>query len=316
MAMTTSITTMRSSLLLSISNSYQIFTFVRGRKSSGFFSTGKDLPSDPCICIRAGIVAFASRKSEKKGRNNGKTSKSIIPLGKNNPLKDSEDSSGDVLAGGGGSDTDSFSANASETSPITSASRGAVLQSCISTSVFLLAFGALVRQASHVASMEGWTTFDASAEVSFNFETWHIELIIGLVILITSSRYVLLRTWRDFAESSDAANQQVLGLLQPLDYAIVAFLPGISEELLFRGALLPLFGLTWESALVVGSVFGYLHLGGGRRYSFAIWATFVGFAYGLATVVSSSVIVPIVSHSLNNLIGGILWHYEFTQKKN
>lgn len=95
----------------------------------------------------------------------------------------------------------------------------------------------------------------------------------------------------------------------------MAFLPGISEELLFRGALLPLFGLTWESALVVGTIFGCLHLGGGRRYSFAIWATFVGFAYGLATVVSSSVVVPIVSHSLNNLIGGILWRYEFTQKK-
>lgn len=41
------------------------------------------------------------------------------------------------------------------------------------------------------------------------FEMWHLELITGLVILISSCRYLLLKTWPDFAESSEAANQQV-----------------------------------------------------------------------------------------------------------
>ena len=41
------------------------------------------------------------------------------------------------------------------------------------------------------------------------FEMWHLELITGLVVLISSSRYLLLKTWADFAESSQAANQQV-----------------------------------------------------------------------------------------------------------
>lgn len=45
----------------------------------------------------------------------------------------------------------------------------------------------------------------------------------------------------------------------------------LSQELLFRGALLPLFGLNWKSALAVGALFGVLHLGNGRRTSFAIW---------------------------------------------
>lgn len=41
------------------------------------------------------------------------------------------------------------------------------------------------------------------------FEMWHLELITGLVVLISSCRFLLLNTWTDFAESSEAANQQV-----------------------------------------------------------------------------------------------------------
>ena len=46
-----------------------------------------------------------------------------------------------------------------------------------------------------------------------NFETWHLELIVGLVILISSCRYLLLNIWLDFAESSEAANKQVSALV-------------------------------------------------------------------------------------------------------
>ncbi|XP_057495048.1 uncharacterized protein LOC130780100 isoform X2 [Actinidia eriantha] len=99
---------------------------------------------------------------------------------------------------------------------------------------------------------------------------WHLQLVTGLVILISSCRYLLLKTWSDFSESSQAASQQVLTSLQPLDYLVVAFLPGFSEELLFRGALLPLFGINWKSVLLVSALFGVLHLGSDRKYSFAI----------------------------------------------
>lgn len=116
---------------------------------------------------------------------------------------------------------------------------------------------------------------------------------------------VLLNSWCTFPFLV-----QVLSSLQPLDYMVVSFLPGISEvyitesftshfhfhfhspfvflvfqndimlhsyfvwvaqELLFRGALLPLFGVNWKSVFVVAAIFGVLHLGGGRKYSFAIW---------------------------------------------
>ncbi|TKY60205.1 membrane protein [Spatholobus suberectus] len=188
-------------------------------------------------------------------------------------------------------------------------SRSAVLQACIITSGLIAALGIVIRQVSHVASVEGLPVLDCSTEVSFGLEMWHLELITGLVVLISSCRYLLLKTWPDFAESSEAANQQVLSSLQPLDYIVVAFLPGISEELLFRGAILPLLGMNWNSIGVAALIFGVLHLGNGRKYSFAIWATFVGLAYGYATILSSSVAVPMASHAVNNLVGGLLWRY-------
>ncbi|KAK9074628.1 hypothetical protein SSX86_007226 [Deinandra increscens subsp. villosa] len=190
---------------------------------------------------------------------------------------------------------------------VTIASRSSVLQACTLTSGFIAFMGVIIRQGSHLASSQGWPIFDCSSEISFGFEIWHLQLIAGLVVLISCSRILLLNTWSDFAESSEASNRQVLTSLEPLDYAIVAFLPGISEEFLFRGALLPLFGINLISASAVAALFGILHLGSGRKISFAIWATFVGIAYGYATILSSSLLVPMASHGINNLIGGVIW---------
>lgn len=35
----------------------------------------------------------------------------------------------------------------------------------------------------------------------------------------------------------------------------------------------------------------------------------MGIAYGYATLLSSSLAVPMASHAVNNLIGGLLWRY-------
>ncbi|XP_023546491.1 uncharacterized protein LOC111805597 isoform X3 [Cucurbita pepo subsp. pepo] len=210
--------------------------------------------------------------------------------------------------------------NSSDSSPknrlINISSRSSVLQACIITSGLIAALGVIIRQVSHVASIEGLPVIDCTSEVSFSFEMRQLQLITGLVVLISSSRFLLLKLWPDFAESSEAANRQVLTSLQPIDYALVAFLPGISEELLFRGALIPLLGFNWASVMLTAAIFGILHLGGGRKYSFAIWASFVGLAYGYATIESSSVVVPMASHALNNLVGGILWRYQSMNLEN
>ncbi|KAK9675474.1 hypothetical protein RND81_11G009300 [Saponaria officinalis] len=255
------------------------------------------------------VVAFASRKTVKKQRRNKERKdegmlQSGNSLDDSNGMEDNYSSRGDVV-----DDDLSVVNDKSEVSSVSKVvpSRRDVLQACVLTSGLIAALGFTIRQVSTVASEVGLPFFDCS-QVSFGFEVWHLELIMGLVLSISIARYTLLKTWTDFAESSESANTQVLTSLQTVDYLIVAFLPGFSEELLFRGALLPLFGLNLKSALAVASIFGALHLGSGRKFSFAIWATFVGLAYGYATIVTSSVVVPMAAHALNNLIGGILWY--------
>ncbi|KAH0991798.1 hypothetical protein GBA52_003281 [Prunus armeniaca] len=264
----------------------------------GLYDAQKVLPAKLCSGVSISPRAFASRNSVKKLRRDGEARKRVA-----DKSTASEDDYVQIDKKVDPSD------NLTAEELVVFPPRGAVLQACTVTSGLIAALGIIIRQASHVASIEGLPVFDCSLDISFDFEVWYLELITGLVIVISLCRYLLLKTWPDFAESSKAANQQVLSSLQPLDYIIVAFLPGISEELLFRGALLPLFGSNWRSALAVAIIFGVLHLGSGRKYSFAVWATFVGLVYGYATIVSSSLIVPMAAHAVNNLVGGILWRY-------
>lgn len=253
------------------------------------------------------IRAFASQKSVKNFRRQREAQKDLTPQLNRSPSDEKDGlAPGDIVED---SNKESSVENLDVQKSVKIPSRGAVLQACTVTSGLIAALGIAIRQVSHVASAEGWPIVDCSTEVSLDFQLWHLLLITEVVILISSCRYLLLKTWPDFAESSEAANQQVLTSLQPLDYMIVAFLPGVTEELLFRGALLPLFGINWKSSLLVAALFGFLHLGSGRKYSFAIWATFVGFVYGFATILSSSLFVPMASHAASNLVGGILWRY-------
>ncbi|XP_058192736.1 uncharacterized protein LOC131309992 [Rhododendron vialii] len=253
------------------------------------------------------IRAFASKKSVKNFRRQREAQKDLTPQLNRSPSDEKDGlAPGDIVEE---SNKESSVENLDVQKSVNIPSRGAVLQACTVTSGLIAALGIVIRQVSHVASAEGWPIVDCSTEVSLDFQLWHLQLITEVVILISSCRYLLLKTWPDFAKSSEAANQQVLTSLQPLDYMIVAFLPGVTEELLFRGALLPLFGINWKSSLLVAALFGFLHLGSGRKYSFAIWATFVGFVYGFATILSSSLFVPMASHAASNLVGGILWRY-------
>ncbi|KAJ8771369.1 hypothetical protein K2173_026546 [Erythroxylum novogranatense] len=153
----------------------------------------------------------------------------------------------------------------------------------VNFSIFLIIFNTcrLTEDPFRCQIMEGASMFSC-----FGIEMWHFELIMASVILISSSRYLLLRTRPDFAESTEATNKQVLTSLQPVDYVIVSLFPGVSEELLFRGALQPLFGMDWKSVLLVALVFGVLHLGNGRKYSFVYsvvscgWGMFIFFSFG------------------------------------
>ncbi|GLU21770.1 hypothetical protein SLE2022_378870 [Rubroshorea leprosula] len=185
-----------------------------------------------------GAKALATRKSVKKPKRQVQQRKDVV-LETNKSLLEGSSAIADQCSPKDDNVIDGSNAydNSTAKNSISVASRGNVLQACTITSGLLAALGLIIREVSHVASIERLLILDSSLEVSFGFEMWHLELIIGLVILVSSCQYLLLKSWPDFAESSEAANRQVLTSLQPLDFLVVAFLPGVSEEVFFRGAL-------------------------------------------------------------------------------
>lgn len=81
--------------------------------------------------------------------------------------------------------------------------------------------------------------------------------------------------------------------LSTTDVIVIAALSGLTEELFFRGVLLP------ETGLVVSSVcFGALHA---LTTVYFAWATAVGAGFGALTLAGDSLVTPIVAHATYNL---------------
>jgi membrane protease YdiL (CAAX protease family) len=78
--------------------------------------------------------------------------------------------------------------------------------------------------------------------------------------------------------------------------AQLAVLSSLSEELLFRAALMPAVGLLASSLL-----FGLLHVSPRGSYvAWALWATVMGFLFGALYSASGTLLAPILAHALIN----------------
>jgi membrane protease YdiL (CAAX protease family) len=92
--------------------------------------------------------------------------------------------------------------------------------------------------------------------------------------------------------------RRVLGPVDLRTAVVVALASGIGEELFFRGALLPVVGLTTSSVL-----FAVVHTGPDRRY--LAWTAFslgIGFALGAIVLETGSLVGPLVAHVAINAV--------------
>jgi uncharacterized protein len=89
--------------------------------------------------------------------------------------------------------------------------------------------------------------------------------------------------------------------------ALVACLPAITEELLFRGALVGNLGGSASAATVVALLFGFLHITGPRNYASGVFATAAGFVYGILYITTASVWIAAVAHAVGNVTSAALW---------
>ncbi len=141
--------------------------------------------------------------------------------------------------------------------------------------------------------------------VFWKLENLFLGLALGVGISIGSA--IVYRLWAGYRQSADIYLELVLKPLTFLDLIWLGLLPGMSEELLFRGVMLPAFGLNILGLSISSICFGVLHLSGKQQWPYVIWATIVGFALGFSALSTGNLLVPIIAHIVTNLISGYLW---------
>ena len=137
---------------------------------------------------------------------------------------------------------------------------------------------------------------------------------VGLGLGITSASAVVYRTWADYRQSADHYLALVLKPLVLPDLVWLGLLPGLSEELLFRGVMLPAFGLTVEGVLISSLCFGVLHLSSPKQWSYVVWATAIGVVLGYSALLTGNLLVPIVGHITTNWISSTVWKWSDREK--
>jgi len=146
----------------------------------------------------------------------------------------------------------------------------------------------------------------------FSLMSWHWhqkQLLIGVALGLTITGLSSL-AYKFFPFYRTSANYYLEIVLKPLalpDLIWLGLLPGLSEELLFRGIMLPALGFNHLAVIVSSICFGILHLSGSGQWAYVVWATIVGAILGYSALLSGNLLVPIVAHIVTNLVSSYLW---------
>lgn len=171
------------------------------------------------------------------------------------------------------------------------------------TAIFLLAIAKI------------WQKLGEVQLLSTRFSTDALLWSLGLAVGITLTSGIIYRLWPAYRRSADVYLELVIKPLVWTDLIWLGLLPGLSEELLFRGVMLPALGLNLAAVFVSSILFGVLHLSGNGQWPYVVWAAIVGFALGYCALVTGNLVVPVVAHIITNLVSGFLWKINYWQKQ-
>ena len=139
-------------------------------------------------------------------------------------------------------------------------------------------------------------------------------LTLGLGITIISG--LIYRIWPAYGRSADQYLKLILTPLLWPDLIWLGLLPGLSEELVFRGVMLSALGANTAALIISSLCFGILHFSGSQQWPYVIWATVVGLILGYVTLLTGNLLVPIVAHVFTNFISGCLWKLKYIGASN
>ena len=152
-----------------------------------------------------------------------------------------------------------------------------------------------------------WQKLGDVSLIKLEFSTDAYLMGVGLAGGIVLASSLIYRLWPAYRKSADGYLEMVIRPLVWPDLIWLGLLPGLSEELLFRGVMIPALGFDLVAVIVSSLVFGVLHLSGLQQWPYVVWATVVGFALGYTALITGNLLIPIVAHILTNLISSSLW---------
>ncbi len=147
--------------------------------------------------------------------------------------------------------------------------------------------------------------------IRFSLEACLIGFGIAAFIITTSS--IIYQIWPAYRRSAHYYLDLVLKPLALPDTIWLGLLPGLSEELLFRGVMIPAFGSGIPAVLISSVLFGVLHLSGAQQWPYGVWATTVGLMLGGITFVTGNLLIPIIAHILTNFVSSLMWKLQQPQ---
>lgn len=156
-----------------------------------------------------------------------------------------------------------------------------------------------------------WQKFSSVRLLPVEFNSQALLWGLGTAASIIISSSIIYRIWPAYRRSAEAYLKLIIKPLIWGDLIWLGLLPGLSEELLFRGMMLPAFGFNWTALIVSSLLFGVLHLSGASQWSYVVWATVVGFVLGYCTLITGNLLVPIIAHVITNFLSSCLWKVNY-----
>lgn len=154
---------------------------------------------------------------------------------------------------------------------------------------------------------KGWQWWGNVPLLAWSWQPALAALGVGLGCAISLASLGLYFVWPAYRASAESYLNLVLRPLELADLVWLGLLPGLSEELLFRGVMLPSFGSGAIAVLLSGASFGVLHMSGRSQWPYAVWATLVGIFLGAIALLTGNLLVPVATHVTANLVSALFW---------
>ena len=161
-----------------------------------------------------------------------------------------------------------------------------------------------------LAISKGWVYLTGIPMVPLYWQPEHgaIGVAIGLGVALLSS--LIYEIWESYRIAAQEYLEMVLNPLQPIDLIWLGLLPGLSEEMLFRGVALPALGMNGIALIITSGIFGALHMASAKHLSYTVWAIAVGMMLGAVTMYTGNLLSAIIAHVLTNSLSGVIWKWK------